>query len=150
MIPNSTFSLELLKTYQECEEFALRVQQRSPDLAALARHKAVELRAAGHGAKTAIEREVLQAVYAYEEALSVKRGRRTRASRTWQMIERHGILAAAERAVNRPKETEGYAVLVELGLQDFLFEAVILRHPDAFSAEAVARSKERLGGRDEA
>jgi hypothetical protein len=137
--------LELLKTYQECEEFARLEQQRSPELAALARRKAVELRAASHGDRTAIEKEVLQAVYAYEEALSVKKGRRTRATRTWRMIERHGILAAAERAVNRPQETSGYPVLAELGLRDFLFEAVILRYPDAFSAEAVARSRERLG-----
>src|SRR5262245_15810089 len=108
--------LELLKTPQECEEFAGSIQKRSPELAGLARRKAVELKAAAHGAKTAIETEVLKAVYAYEEALSVKRGRRTRASRTWGMIERHGILAAAERAVNRPQETIGYTVLVDLGL----------------------------------
>ena len=141
-------SVELLKTYEECEEFARLMQQRAPELAIQARRKAIELRAAAHGAKTAIEREVLQAVYAYEEALSVKRGRRTRASRTWQMIERHGILGAAERAVNRPKETAGFSVLAEIGLRDFLFEAVILRHPDAFSSQAVARSRERLGESD--
>ena len=60
------------------------------------------------------------------------------------MIKRHGILEAAERAVNRDKETTGYTALVEMGLQDFAFEAVILRHPDAFSMEAVARSRERM------
>jgi hypothetical protein len=34
----------------------------------------VELRAASHGARNVVEKELLQAVYAYEEALSVKRG----------------------------------------------------------------------------
>lgn len=137
-------ALELLKTFDECEEFARMMQQRDPELAIQARRRAVELRAAGHGARDVVEKELLQAVYAYEEALSVKRGRRTRASRTWQMIERHGIVRAAERAVNRTKETSGYTALAEIGLRDFAFEAVVLRHPDSFSADAVARSRERL------
>jgi hypothetical protein len=32
-----------------------------------------------------------------------------------------------------------------MGLAEHAFEAVILRHPSAFSREAVERSKERLG-----
>lgn len=42
-----------------------------------ARRKAVELRAAKHNAKSDAEKEALQAVYAYEEVLSKKHGRRT-------------------------------------------------------------------------
>jgi hypothetical protein len=38
----------------------------------------------------------------------------------------------------------GYTALVEMGLQDKAFEAVVLRHPDVFSAAAIRRSKERL------
>jgi hypothetical protein len=34
--------------------------------------------------------------------------------------------------------------LAEMGLEDLAFEAVILRHPDEFSEEAAAKSKERL------
>jgi hypothetical protein len=60
----------------------------------------------------------------YKEALSVKRGRRTPATRTWQIIKRHGILGAAERAVNRTKETSGYTALAEIGMRDFAFEEV--------------------------
>jgi hypothetical protein len=133
-----------LTTPEECEQFIKNVQEQYPALALEARRKAVELRAARHGARTAAEREALRAVYAYEEALSAKRGRKTRASRTWQMIERHGIIKAVERAVNRSQETLGYATLVEMNMQDFAFEHVVLRYPDLFNPETIQRAKARL------
>lgn len=91
-----------LKTPEQCETFAENAIRRGRlDLANQARKRAVELRAAEHGSTSDIEKECLQAIYANEETLTRKNGRRTRATRTWQMIERHGILAAVERAVNR-------------------------------------------------
>ena len=133
-----------LTTPQECEQFAINVGKRLPDLAQAARRRAVELRAELHGAANDAEREALQAVYAYERVLSQKRGRNVRAARTWQMIERHGIIGAVERAVNRPDVTSGYTALVEMGMPDFAFEAVVCRHSSLFSAEALARSQARL------
>ena len=134
-----------LNTPKACEKFAknaLRLNR--PDLADEARRRAIELRAIGYGAVSDAERECLQAVYAYEEVLSKKNGKHTRASRTWQMINRHGILTAAERAVNREAETVGYTALAEMGLQEFTFEAVVIRYPHLFSEQAVLRSKERM------
>jgi hypothetical protein len=133
-----------LKTPAECEQFILNVQARLPELAQQARRRAVELRAAAHGADRTVEREALQAVYAYEEILAKRHGKRVGASRTWQMIKRHGIIGAVERAVNRKDTTTGYKALVEMNMPDFAFEAVVLRHPMHFSAEAVRRSEERL------
>jgi hypothetical protein len=133
-----------LKTPQECEQFAINVANCLPELAKAARRRAVELRAALHGAESDAEREALQAVYAYERVLSDKRGKTVHASRTWQMIKRHGIINAVERAVNRPDVTSGYTVLVEMGMPDFAFEAVVCRHPSVFSVEALERSQERL------
>jgi hypothetical protein len=134
-----------LKTTAECEAFAQNAKDRGrADLADEARKRSVELRAQSYGAKTDAEKECLQAIYAYEEVLRVKNGRRTTASRTWQMVKRHGILGAVERAVNREAETVGYTALVEMGLQEYAFEAVILRYPELFSDEAIRRSKERV------
>jgi hypothetical protein len=134
-----------IKTPEGCEIFAKNALDRKrPDLAAEAKRRAVELRAEMYGAKSEAENEALQAIYAYEEVLTKKNGKRTKASRTWQMIQRHGIIEAVERAVNRRTETQGYTALVEMGLEDFAFEAVILRHPELFSEEAVAKSNERL------
>ena len=134
-----------LTTPEECEQLAVNVEARGkPELALEARRLAIELRAAAHGAKTAAEREALEAVYAYERAMSVLKGKKTRASRTWQMIERRGIIQAVEVVVSRSAESAGYTTLVKMGLEKMAFEAVVLRHPEVFSAEAVARSKQRL------
>ena len=133
-----------LTTPEECEQVALNVEARLPELAREAHRRAVELRAATHGATNKAEREALEAVYAYEKVLSAKHGRNMRASRTWPMIERHGIIMAVERAVNRPQETAGYKALVDMGMQDFAFEAVVCRHPSVFNPEALKRSQDRL------
>jgi hypothetical protein len=134
-----------LKTPAECEVFASNARERgAPELADQARKRAVQVRAESHGATSDIERECLQAIYAYEEILSEKRGKRQPASRTWQMIHRHGILPAVERIVTKRGESTGYLALAEMGLSEFAFEAVVLRHPEHFTSEAVAISKERL------
>jgi len=137
-----------LKTPQECANYEKNVlEQGRPDLAIAARKRALELRAQAHGATTEVERECLEAVYAYERVLSERHGKNTRAGRTWPMIKRHGILPAVERAVNRRVETSGYQALVEMGLEDYAFEAVILRHPDSFSPEAVQHARARINER---
>jgi hypothetical protein len=134
-----------LKTPEECAIFEKNVMERGrPDLAVAARKRALELRALKHGTITEIERECLEAVYAYERVLTIKNGRTTRASRTWQMIERHGIIGAVERAVNRKDETIGFTALLDVGLEDYAFEAVVVRNPSLFSPEAVQHSLARV------
>lgn len=133
-----------LKTPDECEQFAINVQDRLPELARDAHRRAVELRADAYGATSVAEREALEAVYAYERVLLQKHGKKVRASRTWPMIERHGIIGAVERAVRRKDGTSGYAALVEMGWEDMAFEAVVVRHPEVFTNEAVSRSAKRL------
>ena len=91
-----------------------------------------------------MEKEALQAVYAYEEILAQKNVKRTRASRTWQMINRHGILRAIELAVDRESDATGYLTLVEMDMTDLAFEAVVLRHPANFSSKTVERARQRL------
>ncbi len=135
--------IQKLKTPEDCERFAKNATERGyPDLALAARKRAIGLKAELHGAPTLAERECLKAVYAYEDVLTARNGRRTRATRTWQMIERHGILGAVERAVKR--ETVGYTLLQSMGLQDYAFEAIVLKYPSGFSAEAVTRCEERI------
>jgi hypothetical protein len=138
-------SIANLETREKCETFEKNaIRHGRPDLAIAARRRALEIQAIAYGATTQAERECLEAIYAYEQVLSSKNKRRTNASRTWPMVKRHGILGAVERAVNRKLETVGYSALSDMGLQDYAFEAVILRHPDLFSVEAVAQSKARM------
>jgi hypothetical protein len=139
-----------LMTPEDCEQFARNVQKDHPELTQEAHRRAVELRADARaktlGLNGPVEREALQAIYAYEEVLSKKNGKPTHASRTWQMVTRHGIIGTVERAVNRRTDASGYLALVEMQMQDITFESVVLRHPDDFSADAVRCSEERLKG----
>jgi hypothetical protein len=60
------------------------------------------------------------------------------------MIDEYGIIGAVERIVMRPDDATGYRVLVEMGMEDMAFEAVVLRHPEAFSQQALEHSRLRL------
>lgn len=134
-----------LKSVRECQTFANNAERLGrSDLAGAARLREVHIKAAQHGAKSDVELECIKAILAYESARTRINGKTTRASRTWQMLARHGVIAAVERVVTRDSETLGYDTLVEMGLAEYAFEAVILRNPEHFSSEAVARSKSRL------
>jgi hypothetical protein len=134
-----------LKSPEDCEKFARNaIRLNHPELALEAQRRAIELRAAIHNAQTMAEKEALQAIYAYEHLLTEKNGRTTRATRTWQMIERHGIIESVNRVVARKDDSMGYRTLKEKGMGDFAFEAVVLRYPDIFSDEAVQHAKERI------
>jgi hypothetical protein len=137
--------LETPETCQAVEKNAIREGRH--DLATAARKRALELRARAYNASNEVERKCLEAIYAYEQVLSAKNRKKTYASRTWPMVKRYGIIGAVERAVNRKTETAGYTALLEMGLGDYAFEAVILEHPNFFSEEAVKRSQERVSDR---
>ena len=136
--------LHKLTTPEECMRLAGNVKVSNPELAKRARRKAVELRASFYEYTSDVELQLLKALYAYEEVLFEKNKRKTRATRTWQMIKRYGIIGAAERAVDRKIEPIGYKLLTEMGMHDLTFEAVIVRYPHSFKPEVVSRAKSRL------
>ena len=79
--------VESLRTPEECKKFAANaIKHGRSDLALEAKRRAVDLQADKHGATKDVEKEALKAIYAYETILSAKNGRKTRATRTWQMI----------------------------------------------------------------
>ena len=134
-----------LDTPKKCEIFAKNALLKDrEDLAKQAKERAIELKAEAYGAETLAEKEAIKAIYAYEEVLSANNGKKTRASRTWPMIQKYGIINAVERAVDRKNETKGYTALLEMGLEAYAFEAVILRYPELFSDSAVEISQQRM------
>ncbi len=134
-----------LKTTAECAQMEINALGKGRgDIAIASRKRAIELRAIEFGSDDEVERECLEAVFAYEECLRVKNGRRTNASRTWPAIRRDGVIKAVDDIVQRKTESAGYALLAQMGLGDYAFEAVVLRHPERFTAEAVAQSIERM------
>lgn len=134
-----------LDTPKKCEIFANNALTAGrEDLVKQARARAIQIKAEAYGAETSAEREAIEAVYAYEEVLSTNNGKKTRASRTWPMIQKYGIINTVERAVNRKAETKGYTALLDMGLEAYAFEAIILRYPELFSESAVEISQQRM------
>ena len=65
-----------------CYVFARNARRKGrPELALQAYRRAVELRAEQHDVECEAERRALRAIYAYEEALSHHKGKRTRATK---------------------------------------------------------------------
>lgn len=134
-----------LATLDQCSSFIRNATARGrSDLAEVARKRAIAIRAEKYAASTPVELECIQAILAYEDARSHLNGKRTLASRTWPMLERYGAIGAVERIVSRPTDAAGYTALAEMGLLDYSFEAVVLRHQAEFTSEAVRKSMERL------
>jgi hypothetical protein len=137
--------LTRLKTPEDCEIVASNVAVKDPVYHKQLLRRAVVLNANKHNTTSAVEQDALEALYANERALAEDRGRKVPASRILTMIKRGGIIAAVQRIVTQKQEKDGYATLTKMGMQDKSYEAVVLRHPDSFSAEAVAQSRLRLG-----
>lgn len=133
-----------LKTYEECKAFIQNVEAEYPELARQAIRHGVLLRAAAQGATTEVEREAVQVVFALQEAKSIARGKSVRATRTWNSFKANGIVATVEKIVSKKVATSGYEALVECGLGEFTFEAVVLRHTDCFTDQAVQMAKSRI------
>jgi hypothetical protein len=139
------YRVERLRTPAECENFARNATARNyPDLALEARRKALHLQASTHEAASPAEAEGFAAVYAYELLLTRRNGKKTRATGIWQVIKRYGIIEAIERALSRPPDEEGQVTLRQLGLEDFAFEALVIRREASFSDTAITASKARL------
>ncbi len=135
-----------LKTVADCKVFAQNARELNRiDLANQARERTIELNAQTHSADSNVEREGWEALYAYEEYLSARNGKKTRAIRQRDLIKRRKIVPAIEQiVVNGTVETEGFEMLLEAGLLDYSFESTILRHPESFSANAATVARARL------
>jgi len=131
---------ELVKRIKEpalCYVFAKNARRNGhPELAIQAYRQAVDLRAQQHEVETQAEAAALRAIYAYEEALSYSRGKRTRATGTWQLVSRHGVLPAVHKRLHSRNGEDVQLVLEELGMTDYSFSAVRSAYPEVFEEMA--------------
>jgi hypothetical protein len=126
-----------IKEPELCYVFARNARRRGhPELALQAYRRAVDLRAESHETESEVEHNAVRAIYAYEEALSFHKGKRTRATGTWQLVNRHGVLPALFKRLNSRDSEEVLPVLKDLGMEDYSFNAVRAAYPDAFSKMA--------------
>lgn len=129
--------VERIKEPDLCYVFARNATKRGhPELALQAHRRAVDLRAEQHPTNSAAEFAAARAIYAYEEALSYSKGKRTRATGTWQLVNRHGLVAALGKRLASRNGDDVAAVLEELGMSDYSFEAVREAYPDDLQAAA--------------
>jgi hypothetical protein len=126
-----------IKQPELCYVFARNAERQGhPELARQAYRRAVDLRAENHGSTDAAEFAAVRAIYAYEEALSFNRGKRTRATGTWQMVTRVGAINAVSKRLMSRSGEDMTPVLRELGMEDYSFTAVRDAHPEAFAQAA--------------
>ena len=122
-----------IKDPELCYVFAKNaIRNGHPELALQVHRRAVDLRTEQHGTTGELEFAAVRAIYAYEEALSVRKGKRTRATGTWQMVRRNGVLEALAKRLTSGGGQDVEQVLKELGMEDYSFEAVRDAFPDAF------------------
>lgn len=135
------------KTPEDCDRFIRNAHAKGlNDLVSQALQHKVDLRARSHlpPPTNYVERDCVRAIYAYEEILLLKHGRHLQARRTRDAVGNKGLIAAFEGFVNRSDGSAGFKDLKNAGLHNFAYEAVVARHPHAFSAKAVERAHERL------
>jgi hypothetical protein len=90
-----------------------------------------------------LERDFYDVLNAYEELLTEKNGRTTKASRTRQKLKNKGVTQClVDWAMGPP--TEGFKLLVEKGLPELTAEYLVVKYETRFPLTAVEAVKERL------
>ncbi len=90
-----------------------------------------------------LERDFYNVLNAYEELLTEKNGRTTKANRTRQKLARKGIeQCLIDWALGAP--TEGFKLLIKKGLSELTAEHLVVHYKDRFPPEAVDAAQKRL------
>jgi hypothetical protein len=91
-----------------------------------------------------LHRDFFATLRAYEELLTQKNGRTTRASRTRQKLRNKGVIQCLEDWATSSAPTEGFDLLVNSGMPELTGEHLVIKYADRFSQDAVAAAKARL------
>jgi len=90
-----------------------------------------------------LHRRFWQMIAAYEELLTTKNGKKTRANRTRQKVEKKGIISTLQSWVHA-NETTGFETLMAAGLPEYTGEYIILEFPQRFEKTDLQAAIERL------
>ncbi len=91
-----------------------------------------------------LHRDFYSTLKAYEELLTEKNGRTTKASRTRQKLDRKGVIQCLEDWANNATETQGFTLLVANDLIHLTGEYLVLKYKDQFSDKAISNATKRL------
>ena len=127
-----------IKKPELCYVFARNAFNRGhDDLAIQAYRRAVDLKAEAHEEVTSeAELMALRAFYAYEEAMSYGQRKRKRATGTWQMVNRIGILPTLDKRVQGKTGEDIQTALKLLNMEDYGFEAIARAYAEDLQAAA--------------
>ncbi|MEJ5026345.1 hypothetical protein [Brucella anthropi] len=120
-------------------------RQGETDLAIRCRKRLFSL--AGKDYDDPLERKFWEMIAAYEDLLSRRNGRKTRASRTRAKVASKGVVETLRSWVHG-RETFGFETLVESGFPELTGEYIILELPDRFEKKDWEAAIERLGEYD--
>ena len=100
----------------------------------------------GLACEDALERDFYTTLNAYEELLTEKHGRTTKANRTRQKLRRKGVREClADWAIGHP--TDGFHALVERGMWELTGEYLVVKYDTEFEPQVVAAARQRLQDR---
>jgi hypothetical protein len=85
---------------------------------------------------------------AYEELLTEKNGRTTRANRTRQKLRNKGVIQCLEDWAMAAGGTDGFNLLISLGMAELTGEHLVMKYPDRFSQEALRAARARMATRE--
>lgn len=91
-----------------------------------------------------LTRDFAQTLVAYEELLTEKNGRTTRATRTRQKVSNKGVRQALEDWALSTNPTDGFKLLMDNGLEELTGEYLVVKYADQFSPAVVAAANARL------
>lgn len=91
-----------------------------------------------------LHRDFYATLAAYEELLTEKNGRTTRANRTRQKLKNKGVVQCLEDWATAPSGTDGFNLLISLGMVELTGEYLVMKYPDRFSQEAVRAASARM------
>ena len=97
----------------------------------------------GMNVENPLERDFYAVLAAYEELLSEKNGRTTKANRTRQKIKNRGIQQClSDWATGQP--TDGFKFLVAKGQPELTAEYLVIKFADRFDHKVVESARKRL------
>ena len=138
-----------IPSVEKCEKYMANVIRLGADeLLPIINRRMVEIRTEEAQINSAHERDIEQpaiveklgvCLAAYEQTLKNKYAGRIR-----PQIETKGFIETVDSIVQKKTRTEGFQKLHRLGLEELLFEHVVVENPQIFSEAAVEKSIRRL------
>ena len=138
----------MAKTPADCDNLMNNAERVGNDeLALLARKRKIVLLAEQHGALNQLEIDAWNGVYAIEEYRRSMGKKHWRANYTRRAINNRdgNIVATVDETVSRASPTDGFQEMIDAGLEEFLWERLVLRFPEQFSVKAIEQARSRLG-----